>query len=500
MWKSSGGARMNNLLVLPLLIPLCTAVALIFLKEKIAAQRLVSAASALANLAVCCLIVHQVRERGIQTLHMGGWAPPYGIVFVADMLAALLVLTTAVAGLACLVYAFRSIGESRERNYFYPSFQFLLSGVYGSFLTGDIFNLFVCFEVLLIASYALIALGGTKRQLRESLKYLLINIVSSTLFVAAVAYLYAAVGTLNMAHLAEQVAEAGQGGMLNVIAVLFLIVFSLKAGLFLFYWLPGSYAAPPAAVRALFGALLTKVGLYAIIRIFTLVFVHDPLISHSLIGWMAAATMILGSIGAVAYSDMSRILNYNVVIAVGFIAFGISIATSDALNGVVFYLMHDMIAKALLFLLGGLIAAAAGTDRLQEMGGLIRQYPLIGWMFFVLALALVGVPPLSGFAGKVMIIRSGFAEGAYALAAIGLASSFAVLYSLIKVFRHAFWGTERGPKRGIAGWRGQTAAAAGLFVLMVAMGLGSEWVYSFVSQAGEVLMQPEIYVRAVLGR
>jgi len=162
--------------------------------------------------------------------------------------------------------------------------------------------------------------------------------------------------------------------------------------------------------------------------------------------------------------------------------------------------MHDMIAKALLFLLGGLIAAAAGTDRLQEMGGLIRQYPLIGWMFFVLALALVGVPPLSGFAGKVMIIRSGFAEGAYALAAIGLASSFAVLYSLIKVFRHAFWGTERGPKRGIAGWRGQTAAAAGLFVLMVAMGLGSEWVYSFVSQAGEVLMQPEIYIRAVLGR
>ena len=489
---------MNNLLVMPLLLPLCTAVALIFLKDRIVWQRFVGAIGALANIAVACLIVVQVREKGIQTLDMGGWAPPYGIVFVADMLAALLVLTTAVIGFVCLLFSFRSVGESRERNYFHPVFQFLLVGVYGSFLTGDIFNLFVCFEVMLISSYALIVLGGTKRQLRETLKYILINILSSTLFVAAVAYLYASVGTLNMAHLAERVAESGQGGILNVIAVMFLLVFSLKAGLFLFFWLPGSYAAPPTAVRAVFAALLTKVGLYAIIRTFTLIFYHEPAISHSLIGWMAGATMILGSIGAIAYRDVSRVLNYNIVIAVGFIGFGVSVATEEALGGVAFYLMHDMVAKALLFLLGGMIAAAAGTEKLKEMGGLIGRYPLLGWMFFATALALVGVPPLSGFAGKAMILRSGFSEGAYALSAIGLASSFVVLYSLMNVFRHAFWGKTPAAAPEKIGLRWSAGAAAGLFALVVAIGLGSEWVLSYVAEAGYVLSRPEVYIDAVL--
>lgn len=285
------------------------------------------------------------------------------------MLASLLLLTASLASFAILLYSFRSIGEERERFYYYTFFHFLLVGVYGSFLTGDIFNLFVFFEVMLISSYALISIGGTKLQLRETSKYLLINIVSSTLFVAAVAYLYAAVGTLNMAHLSQRIAEAGQGGVLNVIAILFLIVFSLKAGLFLFYWLPGSYSAPPAAVRALFGALLTKVGLYAIIRTFTLLFVNDPGFTQPWIAWMAAATMILGGLGAVAYQDIPRILNYNVIISVGFVAFGLAVGTPDSLNGAVFYLLHDMLAKALMFILGGMIISAAGTEHLKNMGG-----------------------------------------------------------------------------------------------------------------------------------
>ncbi|GGF70721.1 Na(+)/H(+) antiporter subunit D [Paenibacillus albidus] len=489
---------MSNLLVLPILIPLCSAVVLIFLKEKLPLQRLISVVSAVLNVMVAVILVQRIHVEGIQTLQMGGWMPPYGIVFVGDMLAALLVLTTSVVGLAILLYSFRSIGEERERFYYYTFFHFLLVGVYGSFLTGDIFNLFVFFEVMLIASYALISIGGTKLQLRETSKYLLINIVSSTLFVAAVAYLYAAVGTLNMAHLSQRVAEAGQGGVLNVIAMLFLIVFALKAGLFLFFWLPGSYSAPPSAVRALFGALLTKVGLYAIIRTFTLIFVNDPGFTHTWIAWMAGATMILGGLGAAAYHDIPRIFNYNVIISVGFVAFGIASATPDSLDGAVFYLLHDMLAKGLMFILGGIIITAAGTDQLKAMGGLIKRYPLLGWMFFALALTLVGIPPFSGFAGKVLIIRGGLESGMLTLSLIGLGSSFLVLYSLIKMFRLAFWGNEPDREYPKVHIRGVTVLAAGLLALVICMGVGAEQVYSYVSQAGEVLVSPALYIEAVM--
>lgn len=489
---------MSNLLILPVFIPLCTAVILIFVKENLLLQRSISTVSGILNIAVLLLLITRIEDKGIQTLQIGGWAPPYGIVLVGDMFAGLLVLTAAIVSFAVLLYSFKSIGQERERMYYYTFYHFLLVGVYGSFLTGDIFNLFVFFEVMLISSYALISLGGTKRQLRETLKYLLINIVSSTLFVAAVAYLYAAVGTLNMAQLSQRVAETGQGGVLNVIAILFLIVFSLKAGLFLFFWLPGSYSAPPAAVRALFGALLTKVGLYAIIRSFTLIFVNDTGFTHSWIAWMAAATMILGGLGAVAYNDIPRILNYNVIVSVGFVVFGLAAATADSLNGTAFYLLHDMLAKGLMFILGGMIVTASGTEQLKEMGGLIRRYPLMGWIFFLLALALVGIPPLSGFAGKVLIIRGGLDAGMLALSLIGLGSSFLVLYSMIKIFRMAFWGNEPEREWPAVNLKGATAVAAGLLAVLLVMGFGAEWVYSYVSQAGEVLVSPDLYIEAVM--
>ncbi|MNB67281.1 Na(+)/H(+) antiporter subunit D [compost metagenome] len=489
---------MSNLLIMPVLIPLCAAVLLIFLKENQRAQRLVAACASILSLAAALILISRIHRHGIQTLHMGGWAPPFGIVFVGDMLAGLLVLTTALTAAAVLLYSFFTIGPERERNYYYVFFHFLLVGVNGSFLTGDIFNLFVFFEVLLISSYALISLGGTRAQLRETVKYLLINIVSSTLFVAAVAYLYAAVGTLNMAQLSQRIAEAGQGGVLNVIALLFLIVFSLKAGLFLFFWLPESYSAPPLAVRALFGALLTKVGLYAVLRTFTLIFAYDPGFTHPWIAGMGAAAMILGGIGAIAYTDIPRILNYNVIISVGFVALGLAAATPDALDGAVFYLMHDMLSKGLMYMLGGIIIMLAGSEKLGDMGGMLRRYPLIGWMFLVLALAVAGIPPLSGFAGKVLIIRGALDQGMLTLSLIGLASSFLVLYSLIKIFMLAFWRNEPAREYPKVQTQGATAAAAGLLAIVIAMGIGSEIVYEYVAEAGAIMAHPQAYIEAVL--
>lgn len=490
---------MTNLLVLPVLLPLLTAVLLIFFGKSRSLQRVVSGISASLSLATAVLLVYRVNRDGILTLHLGGWEPPYGIVFVGDMLAAVLVLAASVASLAILLYSFGTMDEIRERHYYYSFFHFLLVGVNGSFLTGDIFNLFVFFEVMLMSSYALLVLGGSRKQLKETVKYLVINIVSSTLFVAAVAFLYAAAGTLNMAHLSVRVAELGQGGVLDAIAILFLIVFSLKAGLLLFFWLPDPYAAPPFAVRAIFGALLTKVGLYAIIRVSTLIFYHHPETTQPWIALLAAASMILGGFGAASSRDLPRVLNYNVIIGVGFAALGLTTVNADALGGMVFYLLHDMVAKGLMFILGGMIITSAGTDRLDGMGGLIKQRPILGWMFFTLALALAGIPPLSGFPGKALLLRGALDAGQTALPLIGLASSLLVLYSLLRVFMQAFWGEEQARTRNAPIPKSVWAAAFGLLAVVVALGAGGEAVLRLAEQAGDTLAHPQLYIDAVLG-
>src|SRR5690625_515390 len=307
---------MNNLIVFPMVLPLITGVLLVFFSSYIAVQRWTTFIMLIINSMISFAILNKIQLEGILRLDFGEWLPPFGILFVADSFATILVLTTNIVSAICILYAMKTIGEKREQLFFYSFVCFLVAGVYGSFLTGYIFNLFVTFEVMLLASYVLITLGGTKLQLKESLKYIAINVVSSSLFLIAIAYLYGTLGTLNMAHLSVRIAEIGQTPLLTVISLLFLIVFSLKSGLLLYQWLPGSYSTPPTAVAALFGALLTKVGIYAIFRVFTLLFYHETAITHSIIGVMAGLTLIGGMVGAVAYPNIRYIVSYNVVISI----------------------------------------------------------------------------------------------------------------------------------------------------------------------------------------
>ncbi|MGG3890447.1 Na+/H+ antiporter subunit D [Metabacillus fastidiosus] len=491
---------MNNLVILPVIIPVIAGMIMVIFRRNIKLQRFISAFAIVAITAVSVFLINQIDKTGILTIQLGGWEAPFGVSMVADMFSMLLILVTSIVALCCLLYAFNSIGEEREQYYFYPLFLFLITGVNGSFITGDIFNLFVCFEVMLVSSYVLISLGGTKIQLRESIKYILINIISSFLFLVAIAFLYAMTGTLNFAHLSVRIAEVGQDGLMTTVAILFLIVFSLKAGLFLFFWLPGSYSAPPTAIAAIFAALLTKVGIYAIMRTFTLIFYHEPGITHLLIGILAGVTMILGAIGAVAYSDIKKILTYNVIIGVGFILAGVASFTVEGITGALYYLMHDMIIKALIFLLGGTIIYLTGTSKVKEISGLIRLHPQLGWMFFIAALSLAGIPPLSGFLGKIFITEGTFGAGYFWLGGIGLITSLMVLYSIMKIFMNVFWGyTDLTEEEEKGTTKGLLLPIGILTMLTIALGLGAEGIHNYVDLATEGLMNPNIYIEAVLG-
>ncbi|MEK4486842.1 Na+/H+ antiporter subunit D [Psychrobacillus sp. FSL H8-0484] len=490
---------MINLLLFPVLIPFLFAAILLFFPKKVMAQRVVTIIGLLFALFSAIVLLLKVKTDGVQTLTLGSWAPPFGITMVSDMISALLVTSSLVIALFVVWYSFTSIGEAREKTFYYPAIMFMLTGVNGAFTTGDIFNMFVFFEVLLMSSYVLIVLGGEKVQLKESIKYILVNIVSSSLFVITVGYLYSVVGTLNMADISVKIAEIGPSGIVTVIAVLFLIVFGIKGGIFpLFFWLPGSYAAPPVPVLALFGSLLTKVGVYAIMRTYTLFFTTDTGFTHELLMIVSILTIIVGSIGALAYFDVKQIIIYNIVIAVGVILFGASIMNENGMMGSVFYLIHDILIKGALFLLIGIIISITGTSDLRKMGGLMKRYPVLAWSYLIAAFGLAGIPPLSGFVGKLLIVQGGFEDELLWQSIFILASSLIVLLSAIRIFIYAFWGEEKGEHLiNAKKYRHLLAPTITLVGLTVLFGIGAEYLVPFMTDATTVLLDPSVYVDAV---
>lgn len=492
---------MNNIIMLPILLPLITAGILILLSKKHTAQRFVSAISTVLLLSVSCYVLYVTSRNGVVTLEAGGWNAPYGIVLVSDRLAAIMVMLTALIGLVCLFYSFSTIHPKRERFYFYPFYFFLLTGVNGAFLTGDIFNLFVFFEVMLLSSYALMAIGGTKYQLRETFKYAVINVFSSILFLVAIAYLYGITGTVNMAHLAERVGELQQTGALQFVAVLFFIVFATKGALFpLYFWLPRSYFGPPAAITALFGGLLTKVGIYALIRVFSLIFTYDRSFTHGTIMLVLAGfTMLLGVLGAVAQFDFKKILAYHIISQLGYMVMGLGLFTPMALAGTIYFLAHNIIVKTGLLLYAGAAQKVTGTTDLKRMGGLLKTHPVLGWSFLILGLSIAGIPPLSGFFGKFPLIIAGFNTGNYFLTFLALGVGLLTLFSMLKIFLYVFW---RQPKHT------EDQAQISLRMVMlptfllvgatIVLGIAAEPFYAFAEDVAEELLNPSIYIQAVL--
>ena len=421
---------------------------------------------------------------------------------MADLLAAIMVLLTGVTGLAVAVYSLGSIDAAREAHGYHPLFHVLLMGVSMAFLTGDLFNLYVAFEVMLMASFVLLSLGGERAQLEGAVKYVTLNLLSSAVFLAAVGVLYGVAGTLNMADLALAVQRGTAPGLVTTLACLFLVAFGIKAAVFpLFFWLPASYHTPPVAVSALFAGLLTKVGVYALVRAFTLVFTGDTALTHGLILAVAVLTMVTGVLGAAAQFEFRRVLSFHIVSQIGYMVLGLGLFTPLALAGTVFYLIHHIVVKTNLFLVGGIVKRLGGTLDLGSLGGLYRRRPALALLFLVPAFSLAGIPPLSGFWGKLVLVKAGLDSGHYAVTAIALGVSLLTLFSMTKLWNEAFW-KEPPEESAVATARvpwtllGPVVALA---AITVAVGLGAGPVFDLASRAAAQLVDPSQYVRAVLG-
>ncbi|WP_214813687.1 Na+/H+ antiporter subunit D [Exiguobacterium sp. s196] len=492
---------MINLPVFPIVIPALAAILMMFMPKRVQLQRVMALGALVMTAIVSLFLVHTVSTEGIQTLNLGTWQAPFGITLVSDMLSALLVTTSTLLTLFIVWFAVHYFSDSYEGNYLYISMLFLLVGVNGAFTTGDIFNLFVFFEVFLMSSYVLIVLGGRGVQLRESIKYLLVNIIASALFVMSVALLYGVTGTLNLADLAMKIPLVDNPDVITVIGVLFVIVFGMKGALVpLHYWLPGAYVVAPTPILAMFGALLTKVGVYSILRTYTLLFDGNGEFLQTFLMVLAVLTIFIGMTGAIAYNDVKLIIIYNIMIAVGVILYGISVNTQTSLEGSLYYLIHDMIIKAVLFMLVGMMIGITKSGQLRDMGGLITRFPLFGWTFFVAALSLAGIPPLSGFFGKLLIVSGGMDEGELFGPLLVLLSSLFVLYSVMKIFLNGFWGEAKREYDGplVPYTKRLIVPVFLLLIIAVAYGFGAEAIHPYITQAIEPLVNPEIYIDAVI--
>lgn len=433
------------LVPLPVLLPLLGTGAALMLSRWPRAQRMVSVVVLVAVVVVAAVLLWAADQQGPQVVWLGGWRD-LGIALVADRLAALMLLVSAVVTLAVLLYSLgQGISDNDEGapvSIYHPTFLTLVAGVSNAFLAGDLFNLFVSFEMLLFASYVLLTLGGTSARVRAGTIYVVVNVVSSMLFLIAIATTYAAVGTLNMAQIAQRV-EALDPAVALMLQLLLLVTFSIKAAVFpLSLWLPDSYPTAPAPVTAVFAGLLTKVGVYAIIRTQTLLFPDSPL-SGLLMG-AALLTMLVGILGAIAQSDIKRLLSFTLVSHIGYMIFGIALASEAGMSGAVFYVTHHITIQTALFLVLGLVERQAGSTALLHLGGLARLFPVLGVLFFVSAMNLAGIPPMSGFLGKVGLLEAGIADGsamAWLLVGGGTLTSLLTLYAVAKTWTLAFWRT-----------------------------------------------------------
>jgi multicomponent Na+:H+ antiporter subunit D len=504
----------TTIITLPVLLPMLAAAVSVIGSRSAALQRVVGVfvLAVVAVLAGVLLVVAD--ERGPVVAELGGWAAPVGIALVADRLSALLLLVSTLVTLAVLVYAIdqriADYGRRTASTTFHPMYLMLCAGVSLAYLTGDLFTLFVAFELMLTASYVLITRRTGARRIRSGMTYVTVSLLSSLLFLTAVALVYAATGTVNLADLSERIGTL-QPGVGPVLALMLLVVFGIKAAIVpLHFWLPDSYPNAPGPVAALFAGLLTKVGFYALLRTETLLFGRDA--PWTLLLVLAVATMLVGALGALAQNDLNRLLSFLLVSHIGFMLFGLAVFDAAGLSGAMLYAAHHITVLATLFLVSGLITRRTGTVALDEMGGLARSAPGLAVLFAVPALTLAGIPPTAGFVAKLALLEAGAEAGLFpqVVAGVLILASLLTLYALVRVWVRVFWGKPKPPRPDddpddevLVGTARTSApmyaATGGLIAVSVAIVVFAGPLTAVTAQAGADLMERTPYIDAVLG-
>lgn len=497
---------MNHLPILPLLIPLLAGIVLLLMhRMDIRWRRALSLVALLAQVIIAVVLLQTVLEGPLRVYALGNWPAPYGIVLVADPLAAWMVLITALLGLFALLYALR--GTDEAGNHFHVLFQLQIFGLQGAFLTGDLFNLFVFFEVLLLASYGLLLHGSGQQRTRAGVHFVIINLAGSSLFLFAVGTLYATFGTLNMADLARHIAAASadQMGLMRLAGLLLFGVFALKAALVpLHLWLPAAYSAAMAPVAALF-VIMTKVGAYGILRLETLLFARGEaadLIEVWLLP-LALLTLVLGTLGVMASTTLRRQVAWLVVISVGSLLTAFAIGGVNGIAAGLYYLPHTTFAGAAFFLLADSLSTRRGelADHFVP-DGVLADRRLLGGLFFIVVILVAGLPPLSGFLGKFLILRAALESPAIGwILAVVLGGGLLTLISLARsgsmLFYRSVPADQGTPTRQL--WA-ELVPAAGLMLLCLLLVIAAGPVDSLSRVIAGQLMQPEIYIQAVLGQ
>ncbi|TMV95043.1 monovalent cation/H+ antiporter subunit D [Thioclava sp. BHET1] len=501
---------MEHWIIAPVVLPAILApLIVLWMRYDLVTQRVASVVGMLALLTLAIALLVSASGNPPEVYRLGGWEPPYGIVLVLDRLSALMLLLNAILGLVVVLYAIGS-GWDRRGWHFHSLMQFQMMGINGAFLTGDAFNLFVFFEVLLIASYGLMIHSGGKARLKSGVQYVVYNLAGSTLFLFALGTIYAVAGTLSMADLATKVAQmpAGDSALIRVGAVLLLLVFAVKAALVpLQFWLPATYSNAPGPVAALF-AIMTKVGVYAIVRVYTLIFpitgTTDTLI-HDILVPAACVTLVVGMVGVFGARDMGRAVTYAVIGSIGTMVLAFSQFTQGATSAGLYYMVHSTLAAAALFLIADLVRERRGRWGLALRDApLMHNHGLLAALFFVAAIAMAGMPPLSGFLGKLMILDA--LRGHWWLWAAILITSLISIVGYARIGSQVFWRAyavkdEETPelREDVTAPALAFTATGGLVAALVAVTVMAGPVSTWMQGTAAQLFAPAQYIDAVMG-
>ena len=475
---------MTALATLPIVIPLFAGALTLVVGRRVAVQRVISLIASGASVVVASALLFIVDSEGGITVAVGGWAPPIGIQLVADRFSVLLLLVSTVALVAVLAYAVSQRATDEGFRGFHAVYQILGAGVALALLTGDLFTLFVAFEIMLTASYVLLTHATDGTQTRTAITYVVIGLVASALFLIAIGLIYGVAGSVNLADLSTRL-NAVDPGLRRGLGWLLFMVFGIKAAIFpLFFWLPDSYPVAPTPVTALFAGLLTKIGVYAIIRTQTLLFPSEGLSPFMLT--IAGLTMIVGVLGAIAQTDIKRILSFHIVSQIGYMIMGLGFGTAAGVAAAIVFIVHQIIVKASLFLVGGLVEESEGTGAIDAVNGVARRSPIIAALFLPAALSLAGFPPFSGFVGKLALVEAGFAAEAWLIVGVSLAASVLTLFSMTKIWAGVFWGKPSTNEKRVTP-RGMAAATATLVAVSLVVAIAAEPLVGYAERAAEDL-------------